>query len=128
MSYATTADVQDRMAKTMSAAELSLCGKLLEDAAVFIDACNEKADPEAKRLVSCKMVIRAIGDTENIAGIPIGASQGSVSALGYSQSWTLGNGSAGELYISKAERKLLGVGNKIGSYSPVQELAAEVEP
>ena len=127
MSYATTADVQNRMAKTMSDEERALCTTLLEDAAVFIDACNEKADADVKKLVSCKMVIRAMGDADNAAGIPIGASQGSISALGYSQSWTLGNGSTGELYLSKAEKKLLGAGNRIGSYSPVQESAAEVE-
>ena len=44
-----------------------------------------------------------------------------MSALGYSQSWTISNGSTGELYLSKAEKALLGGGNSIGSYSPVEE-------
>jgi len=58
--------------------------------------------------------------------VPMGATQGSMSGLGYSQSWTIGGGgSTGELYISKADRLLLGVGNTIGSYSPVQELVPE---
>ena len=58
---------------------------------------------------------------------PLGATQGSQSALGYSQSWTIGSGGAtGELFLGKLERKLLGAGDKIGSYSPVQELAPEV--
>lgn len=126
MSYATAADVQKRLARTLSEDENKLCETLLGDAAVFIDACNKNANEEAKRIVSCKMVIRAMGDAGSAAGVPIGASQGSVSALGYSQSWTMGGGSAGELYLSKAEKKLLGSGNRIGSYSPVQELA-EVE-
>ena len=56
------------------------------------------------------------------AGIPMGATQGSMSALGYSQSWTIGSGSAGELYLGKLEKKLLGCGNSIGSYSPVEAL------
>lgn len=127
MSYATTADVQERMAKTLSEEESNMCAVLLDDAAVFIDAYNKDAEAEIKRIVSCKMVIRAMGDTDSAAGIPIGASQGSMSALGYSQSWTLGNGSVGELYLSKAEKKLLGAGNRIGSYSPIQESVAEVE-
>ena len=56
----------------------------------------------------------------------MGATQGSLSALGYSQSWTMGSGgSAGELYIGKTDRQLLGLGNAIGSYSPVQELVPD---
>jgi hypothetical protein len=46
-----------------------------------------------------------------------------MSALGYTQSWTIGaSGSAGELYLGKLEKKLLGYGNSIGSYSPTEEL------
>jgi hypothetical protein len=55
----------------------------------------------------------------------MGATQGSVSALGYSQSWTIGSGSTGELYISKVEKKMLGAGNAIGSYSPTEALVPE---
>ena len=55
-------------------------------------------------------------------GVPIGATQGSVAGLGYSQSWTIGSGAAGEMYLSKVDKKLLGSGNRIGSYSPVEEL------
>ena len=128
MNYATSTDVQDRMIRKMSNEELNVCGTLLEDAAVMIDAYNSTAPNDAKKLVSCKMVIRALGDSDASGGIPVGASQGSISALGYSQSWTMGGGSAGELYLSKAEKKLLRVGNSIGSYSPVQECVPEVEP
>lgn len=127
MSYATATDVQSRMTKTMSEKERALCTTLLDDAAVFIDAYNASASADVKKIVSCKMVVRAMGDAGGDAGIPIGASQGSLSALGYSQSWTMGSGSVGELYLSKAEKKLLGSGNMIGSYSPVQECVAEVE-
>lgn len=127
MSYATATDVQDRMTRTLSNDEIEVCETLLEDAAVFIDACNAEADADVKKLVSCRMVIRAMGDGGSDAGVPIGATQGSMSALGYSQSWTIGNGSTGELYLSKAEKKLLGAGNRIGSYSPVEALVPEVE-
>ena len=72
------------------------------------------------------MVIRALGDGTNV-GVPVGASQGSIAALGYSQSWTMGSGATGELYLSKTEKQMLGTGNKIGSYSPVQELVPESE-
>lgn len=40
----------------------------------------------------------------------------------YSQSWTMGSGSAGELYLSKLEKKLLGVGDRIGACSPLEGL------
>lgn len=121
MAYATVSDVQARMSRQMSTDEQSVCSNLLDDAAVIIDAYNSEADTEAKKLVSVRMVTRAIGDGTD-AGIPMGATQGSMSALGYSQSWTIGAGTAGELYLGKLEKKLLGCGNKIGSYSPTEEL------
>lgn len=126
MAYATVSDVQARMTRPMSESEQSVCSNLLDDAAVIIDAYNSAADMGAKKLVSVRMVLRAVGDgTES--GIPMGATQGSMSALGYSQSWTIGAGSAGELYLGKLEKKLLGYGNAIGSYSPVQELVPTTE-
>ena len=128
MAYATISDVQGRMTRQLSNDEQSVCANLLDDAAVIIDAYNSAADAETKRIVSVRMALRAIGDGTD-AGIPMGATQGSMSALGYSQSWTIGSGSAGELYLSKLEKKLLGCGNSIGSYSPTQELVpTEVTP
>lgn len=126
MAYATYSDVQARMTRTMSATEQSICTTLLDDAAIMIDATGTSASSDAKKVVSCRMVIRALGDGETM-GVPIGASQGSMSGLGYSQSWTISSGSTGELYISKADKKLLGVGNAIGSWSPVQELVPSSE-
>lgn len=121
--YATIEDVQARMTRTLPEDEQSVCSALLEDAAVMIDAIAPNASADAKAVVSCRMVIRALGDG-SASGYPIGASQGSMSGLGYSQSWTVGGGgSTGELYVGKADRQLLGLSNSIGSYSPVQELA-----
>ena len=123
LTYASVQDVQSRMARTMSSSEQSICGVLLQDAAVMIDAYALNASEDAKKIVSCHMVIRALGDGQP-TGTPIGATQGSLSALGYSQSWTMGTGGGtGELYIGKTERQILGCGNRIGSYSPVQEMA-----
>lgn len=124
--YATVADVEARMTRTLSSDEEAVCAVLLEDAAVMIDGIAPNASDSAKKVVSCRIVIRAMGDGSD-SGAPIGATQGSVSALGYSQSWTLSNGSVGELYIGKGDRQLLGLGRKIGSYSPVQELVPEPE-
>lgn len=126
MAYATTDDVQARMTRTLSADELAVCASLLDDAAVIIDAYNADASAAAKLVVSCRMVMRALGDGGD-ATVPVGATQGSMSALGYSQSWTISAGSTGELYIGRLEKTLLGVGNRIGSYSPVEGLAPKKE-
>lgn len=125
MAYATVEQVQARMTRTMSEDEQTVCEALLDDAAVVIDSFAAGAAVDAKALVSCRMVIRALGDGTNGVA-PVGATQGSMSALGYSQSWTLSGGATGELYLSKLEKSMLGlgtIGNSIGSYSPVQELA-----
>lgn len=121
-SYATWQDVQARINRDLSESEQAQVTTLLGDAGVIIDSFNKNADEDAKNLVSCRMVIRAI----NVDGdIPLGASQGSMSALGYSQSWTMSGGATvGELYLSKLDKEVLGVGNRIGSYSPTQELVA----
>ena len=120
--YATYEDVQARMSRTLSEDEQALASTLLDDAAVIIDSFNENADSDKKLVVSCRMVIRALGDGQS-SGVPIGATQGSMSALGYSPSWTMGtSASVGELDLSKLDKQLLGYGDKIGSYSPVEEL------
>lgn len=122
MAYATVEDIQARLTRELSEQEQAVATNLLDDAAVMIDAFNEKAAEASKKVVSCRMVIRALGDGDTV-GVPVGATQGSMTGLGYSQSWTLSNGSVGELYLSKSDKALLGGSDKIGSYSPVQELA-----
>lgn len=125
MAYATVTDVQARLTRTLSAAEQTVCATLLDDVGVLIDSLAKDGSCEAKNIVSCRAVIRALGDG-NDAGVPLGATQGSMSALGYSQSWTIGNGGgAGELYLSKVEKRMLGLGNKIGSRSPTEDLVSE---
>jgi len=121
MAYATVEDVQARMSRTMSASEQAVCSNLLNDAAVIIDTYNVNATADSKKVVSCRMVMRAIGDGDG-GGIPMGATQGSQSGLGYSESWTIGSGSAGELYIGKQEKKLLGSDNNIGASNPLEVL------
>ena len=127
MAYATVEDVQARLTRQLTETEQAVVSVKLDDAAALIDSTSSTASDSAKLVVSCNMVIRAIGDGDG--GIPMGATQGSMSGLGYSQSWTIGNsGAVGELYLSKLDRKLLKLGNSIGSYSPVQELVYEVTP
>lgn len=109
--------------RSLEDAELEKCTALLEEAGVIIDAYNSSAPEEAKKVTSCRMVRRVLGSgSDDAIMAPMGSAQGTVSALGYSQTWSLGSGSSGELYLSKVEKKLLGVGNRIGSHSPIEDL------
>ena len=119
MTYAEVFDVEAGF-RALSKDEQTRCAALLSEAAIIIDAYNPDAGADAKRLVSCRMVRRQLGDGGS--DFPVGTTQGTATALGYSQSWTLGGGSAGELYLSKLEKKLLGVGSKLGSHSPLEAL------
>lgn len=126
MAETTYATVQDVAAgfRPLTASEEQIASRLLVESAIIIDAYNALASADAKNIVSCRMVRRSIGSSGDV---PIGASQGSMSALGYSQSWTMGaTGSTGELYLNRMDKKLLGAGNAIGSYSPIQELVPQV--
>lgn len=121
MAYATFSDVEVRLNKTFSESEQNTCEALLDDASVIIDAFNKNAESDAKKIVSCNMVARAMANGG--IDVPMGATQGSMSALGYSQSWTMsGGGSTGELYLTKIDKKILGVSNRIGSHSPIEGL------
>lgn len=127
MAYASVDDVKARMTRDFSSKEKTVCHHLLDDIAVLIDSINKDASADVKKIVSCRAAARMLGNgvAENI---PAGASQGSMSALGYSQSWSIGGGGAvGEIYLSKVEKMMLGAGNRIGSRSPLEDHCVEVE-
>ena len=115
MGYAIVEEVEVGF-RTLTQEERERTAALLEEAALVIDAYGKDADPDVKRLVGD-------GTGGETPLYPMGATQGSATALGYTQSWTMGSsGSAGELYLSKLEKKLLGAGNRIGAASPVEGL------
>lgn len=121
MAYATVEDVENRIGRKLSESEETRCNSLLDGVAVEIDSYNTDATDDTKKYVSIRAVARVMGSGDSF-GVPIGATQGSMSGLGYSQSFTIGGGSSGQEYLDKTEKRLLGVGNRIGSYSPVEEL------
>lgn len=125
MRYADVEDVELTYRQLCDNEQLA-CIFYLEEAAAIIDAYNAQASPERKKLVSLRMVRRQL-DANNSEAIsyPTGATQGSASAFGYSQSWTVSGGSVGELYLSKLEKRLLGVGNKIGFSNPLEGMVAK---
>ena len=128
MAYATYTDVQTRMGITFSATEQGVCTSLLDRAALMIDSFSVASDKSdaVKKEVSVNMVSRVMESPTS--DIPVGSTQGSMSGLGYSQSWTISNGSTGELYFSKDDKRLLGVGNRMGSRSPVEDLVEGIAP
>lgn len=117
MAYATVQQVEAGF-RELDTDEKAVCTALLDEAAIMIDAAESDAAADVKRVVSCRMVRRVIGNTDSDLA-PIGTTQGTVSAGGYSQTWTVG-GTTGELYLSKTEKALLGVGDRIGAYSPLE--------
>ena len=119
MAYATYEQVQAGY-RELTTEEISICNALLDEAVVVIDAYNEEASASAKQVVSCRIVRRAL--EAGGAAIPIGATQGTMTAGPYTQSWTVGNGSTGELYLSRVDKKILGVSNAIGCSNPFAEV------
>lgn len=115
MAYATVADVEAGF-RPLDADENAVCTALIEEAAVIIDAVALFADPERKKVVTCRMIRRALSAAAE--GLPMGATQGSIAAGGYSQSWTNSAGGAGELYLSRQDRTILRAGNRIGVTNP----------
>lgn len=124
MKYATVEEVEAGFRRIdPNSDEGKKCESLLAEAGVLVDAYNAEASEDAKKIVSCNIVRRMLGDGENSYSVPMGSTQGSIAAGGYSQSWTYGSaGGAGEMYLTKNDKKLLGVSNKIGSYSPLEAM------
>lgn len=98
--------------RRLSEEERRRCAQLLEEAKVIVDASARNAEDDLKEVVMIRMVRRAIGNAD--MDIPMGATQGAMSGLGYSQSWQMPNGNYGELYLAKADKKILGISDRIG--------------
>lgn len=119
MGYAEIVDVEKGFRK-FEENEREKVTALIDEAGIIIDAYSKDASKDVRKVVTCRMVRRAMGDGQEAQTFPIGATQGSVGALGYTQSWTINSGSVGELYLAKIEKQLLGVGNRMGAHSPLE--------
>lgn len=117
--YATTSDVAAGY-RALSSDEEAVCTQLITEAETIVDALAPDAEAENKKLVVCRMVRRALGSMGGSS--PLGATQGSQTAGPYSQSWTITNGSTGQLYLERLDKRLLGIGSRIGTHSPVEDL------
>lgn len=122
--YATLEDIESGF-RTLTTEEETACTALLEEAAIIIDSMARNAQLDAKKVVSCRMIRRVIAGMSS-QSVPMGAIQGTVTAGPYSQTWNYGSGaSSGELYLSKTDKLMLGIGDKLGSRSPLEQFVCD---
>ena len=114
MAFATYSDIEARW-RTLSADEQGRATTLLGDAAVIlkqrvtvVDGDQEQAD--ALKLVSCNMVIRSMLASASDA---FGVDQLSATMGPFAQTAHYANPN-GDLYLTKNEKKLLGIGGGRG--------------
>lgn len=119
MAYATVSDIESRW-RALNEAEQSRASVLIDDASAMLTALvnvdsDDQEQAQLLKQVCCSMVIRAMSATEADA---FGASQMSMTAGPYSQSWSYSN-PTGDMYLTKLEKRLLGItSGYIGTIEP----------
>lgn len=116
--YVTVEEIENGYRK-LSEDESRLCNDLIAEASTLIDAYAMSANEEVKKIVAKRMIRRAIASS-GAGTVPFGSNGGTVSAMGYSQSFTM-SGSVGEVYLSRAEKNMLGAKARIGFASALVE-------
>ena len=111
MAYAEIGDLEARW-RPLSDDEKTRAGTLLDDAAVIIDTACPPASPltdaAARKMVSCSIVKRAMSAPAGVDGAVTSVQQG---AGPYQQTTQYANPN-GDLYLTKADRRLLGCGRQ----------------
>lgn len=121
MAYATVTDVEARW-RTLTDPEKIRAEVLLEDAAVRLDVSCPPTEPatpselSARKIVSCEMVKRAMASPGGIAGIGVTSLQTGAGPYQETQQFT---NPTGDLYLTKADRSLLGCGKQIAFTHPM---------
>lgn len=119
MAFAEVSDVEARW-RTLSATEEIQAGILLEDASAMLSRLVQVDESDAEqagllKVVCANMVVRRMASS----AAPIGTDQSSITAGPYSQTYRFAAPS-GDMYITKAERRLLGIASGyIGSIRPM---------
>lgn len=130
MAYAEVTDLEDRW-RSLSESEQTRAGVLLGDAAVRLDALCPPSDPPtvgelaARKIVSCEMVKRAMATPGGTDGVGVASSQ---SGAGPFQQTLQFSNPSGDLYLTKADRSLLGCGNQVAYTVPMVERLPPLEP
>ena len=108
MAYADVSDLEVRW-RTLTTDEQERAEALLDDASAMLDAYVTVDETDEKqmnllKIVVCNMVERAM----STGGDMYGATQQSMTAVALTQQYTYAN-PTGDLYISKAEKRMLGI-------------------
>lgn len=110
MAFATVADLEARW-RSLTEAEEAQASVLLDDAAAYLQALVE-VDPDDEvqaanlKMVSCNMVKRAMSSSASDA---FGVTNATATMGPFSQQVAYANPS-GDMYVSKSERAILGIG------------------
>lgn len=127
MAYAEVTDVEARW-RPLSTVEKERAQVLLEDAAVRLDVECPPTDPptlqelSVRLIVSCEMVKRAMATPGGVEGIGVTSLQAGAGPFQETQQFS---NPTGDLYLTKADRKMLGCGAQVaftvpmGSVDPV---------
>lgn len=123
MAYANVEDLAARW-RPLSGAETTRATVLLDDAAVRIDAAKPPAvplaDAEVRKIVSCEMVKRAM--------LSNGITQQSQNSGGlFSQQVTYAN-PTGDMYLTREDKKILGVRRQTASSVWMGQVEPEPTP
>ena len=105
MAYATVSDLEARW-KTLDTAARAVAEAKLGDAATLIDSYGTPKSADAAKTVSCNAVMRAMSA---LSADSFGVTQESMTAGSYQQQRTYSNPS-GDLYLTRQELKMLGLG------------------
>ena len=119
MAYADVSDIEARW-RALSTDEQARAAVLLDDASVQLSRLvtvddSDQSQAAALKMVSCNMVIRVMSAGTSAM---FGATNASMTGGPYSQSWTY-ESPMGDMYLTKAERALIGVSSTvIGTIPP----------
>jgi phosphoglucomutase len=111
--YAEVTDVAARFARELSADEQARAETLIESASVYIEALARTDDEAALREVCVNLVVRAMGASEDTYG----ATSMTTAAGPYSETRTYSS-PVGDFYLTRLDRRLLGMGGSIGFARP----------
>lgn len=108
MAYADVSDLEVRW-RTLTTDEQERAEALLDDASAMLDAyvtvdATDEQQANLLKIVTCNMVERAMSTGGDLYGV----TQQSMTAVGFTQQFSYAN-PTGDLYISKAEKRMLGI-------------------
>jgi len=130
MRYAEVADLEDRW-RPLSSSEKTRADVLLGDAGVRLDALCPPTNPptlqelDARRIVSCEMVKRAMSTPGGLDGIGLASQQ---AGAGPFQETLQFSNPTGDLYVTKSDRDLLGCGKQVAFTQPMTDWAPVADP